>query len=50
MIVTKRLSNEEKGEGYGKRKVDVEPVVGRLKVVLDFTRMSVQWENNVNNE
>ncbi len=50
MIVTKRLSNEEKGEVHGKRKVDVGPVVGFLKVDLDLTRMSVQGENNVNNE
>lgn len=45
-----QLSNEETGEIYGKRKIDVEPVFGFLKANLCFTRMSVRGAENVENE
>src|SRR5699024_5468510 len=44
------LSNEETGEIYGKRKIDVEPVFGFLKANLGFTRMSVRGKPKVHNE
>src|SRR5699024_6997995 len=48
--VREKLSNEETGEIYGKRKIDVEPVFGFLKDNLGFTRMSVRGKSKVNNE
>ncbi|WP_404452804.1 IS1182 family transposase [Virgibacillus necropolis] len=44
------LSEEETGEIYGNRKIDVEPVFGFLKANLCFTRMSVRGEEKVENE
>ncbi len=44
------LSDEETGEIYGKRKVDVEPTFGFLKANLRFTRMSVRGKKQVKNE
>src|SRR5690625_557969 len=49
-IYREKLSNEETGEIYGKRKIDVEPVFGFLKAILGFTRMSVRGEAKVENE
>src|SRR5690625_5903188 len=48
--IREKLSNEETGEIYGKRKLDVEPVFGFLKAILGFTRMSVRGEAKVENE
>src|SRR5690625_4288155 len=48
--VREKLSNEETGEIYGKRKIDVEQVFGFLKANLGFTRMSVRGKSNVHNE
>src|SRR5690625_7313213 len=48
--IREKLSNEETGEIYGKRKIDVEPDVGLLKAILGFTRMSVRGEAKVENE
>src|SRR5690625_6299194 len=48
--IREKLSNEETGEIYGKRKIDVEPVFGFLKAILGFTRMSVRGEAKVENE
>src|SRR5699024_2157916 len=48
--VREKLSNEETGEIYGKRKIDVEPVIGYLKANLDVTRMSVRVKHNVHKE
>src|SRR5699024_11940283 len=48
--VREKLSNEETGEIYGKRKIDVEPVFGFLKANLGFTRMSVRGKPKVHNE
>ncbi len=45
-----QLSEEETGEIYGRRKIDVEPVFGFLKANLRFTRMSVRGQDNVENE
>jgi hypothetical protein len=44
------LSDEETGEIYGKRKIDVEPTFGFLKANLRFTRMSVRGKEQVKNE
>src|SRR5699024_8065350 len=48
--IREKLSNEETGEIYGKRKIDVEPFFGFLKANLGFTRMSVRGKSNVHNE
>src|SRR5699024_10186345 len=48
--VREKLSNEETGEIYGKRKIDVEPVFGFLKANLGFTRISVRGKPKVHNE
>src|SRR5699024_7692343 len=48
--VREKLSNEETGEIYGKRKIDVELVFGFLKANLGFTRMSVRGKPKVHNE
>src|SRR5690625_3245810 len=48
--VREKHSNEETGELYGKRKIDVEPVFGFLKANLGFTRMSVRGKPKVHNE
>src|SRR5690625_1868476 len=48
--IREKLSNEEAGEIYGKRKIDVEPFFGFLKANLGFTRMSVRGNSNVHNE
>lgn len=46
----RQLSDEETGEIYGKRKIDVEPVFGFLKANLRFTRFSVRGKEKVENE
>src|SRR5699024_457546 len=43
-------SNETTGEIYGKRKVDVDPVVGFLKANLGFARFSVRSKQKVEQE
>src|SRR5699024_1134617 len=48
--IREKLSNEETGEIYGKRKIDVEPFFGFLKANLGFTRMSVRGKSKVHNE
>ena len=48
--IRQKLSNEETGEVYGKRKIDVEPFFGFLKANLGFTRMSVRGKPQVHNE
>src|SRR5690625_5211287 len=48
--VREKLSNEETGEIYGRRKIDVVTVFGFLKANLGFTRMSVRGNHNVHNE
>src|SRR5699024_1907095 len=48
--VREKLSNEETGEIYGKRKIDVEPVFGFLKVKFTFTRTSAIGKANVDKE
>ncbi|WP_339215136.1 IS1182 family transposase [Ornithinibacillus sp. FSL M8-0202] len=48
--IREQLSNQETGEIYGKRKIDVEPVFGFLKANLRFTRMSVRGKSKVENE
>jgi len=40
-----KFSDEETGKVYGKRKIDVEPVFGFLKVILDYTRFSLRGKN-----
>lgn len=45
-----QLSEEETGEIYGKRKIEVEPVFGFLKANLHFTRFSVRGTKKVENE
>src|SRR5699024_3028242 len=48
--IREKLSNEETGEIYGKRKIDVEPFFGILKANLGLTRMSVRGKSKVHNE
>jgi len=48
--IRQQLSEEETGEIYGKRKIDVEPVFGFLKANLCFTRFSVRGKEKVENE
>lgn len=48
--VRTKLSDEQTGEIYRKRKIDVEPVFGFLKANLCFTRFSVRGKEKVNNE
>src|SRR5699024_8600346 len=48
--IREKLSNEETGEIYGKRKIDVEPFFGFLKANLNFSRMSVRGKFKVHNE
>src|SRR5699024_8160920 len=48
--VRTKLSDEKAGELYGKRKIDVEPAIGFLKVNLRFSRFSVTGKDNVTNE
>ncbi|MEJ8777170.1 IS1182 family transposase [Pseudogracilibacillus sp. ICA-222130] len=48
--IREKLSNEETGEIYGKRKIDVEPFFGFLKANLGLTRMSVRGKSQVHNE
>ncbi len=45
-----KLSEEETGEIYKKRKIDVEPVFGFLKANLSFSRFSVRGKSKVENE
>ncbi|BAM48387.1 IS1182 family transposase [Amphibacillus xylanus] len=45
-----KLSEEETGDIYKKRKIDVEPVFGFLKANLSFTRFSVRGKSKVENE
>ncbi|WP_237049325.1 IS1182 family transposase [Lentibacillus amyloliquefaciens] len=45
-----QLSEEETGEVYGRRKIDVEPVFGFLKANLRFPRFSVRGQEKVKNE
>ena len=48
--VRAKLSDEETGAIYRKRKIDVEPVFGFLKANLRFTRFSVRGKSKVANE
>lgn len=48
--VKEKLSDENTGLIYGKRKIDVEPVFGNLKANLGFTRLSVRGKEKVSNE
>src|SRR5699024_2722332 len=48
--IREKLSNEETGEIYGQRKIDVEPFFGFLKANLGFTRMNVRGRSQVHNE
>jgi len=48
--VREKLSKEETGEIYGKRKIDVEPIFGFLKANFGSTRMSVLGKPKVRNE
>jgi len=41
---------EEPSKIYGKRKNDIEPVFGFLKVILDYTRFSLRGKEHVENE
>src|SRR5699024_11607439 len=45
-----KLSEEETGDIYKKRKIDVEPVFGLLKANLSFSRFSVRGKSKVENE
>src|SRR5699024_9414398 len=45
-----KLSEEETGDIYKKRKIDVEPVFGFLKANLSFSRFSVRGKSKVENE
>src|SRR5690606_36547352 len=45
-----KLSEEETGKLYKKRKIDVEPVFGFLKANLSFSRFSVRRKSKVENE
>src|SRR5699024_10498275 len=45
-----KLSNEETGKIYGKRKIEVEPFYGLLKANLGITRMSVRGKSNGQNK
>jgi transposase len=45
-----KLSEEETGNIYKKRKIDVEPVFGFLKANLSFSRFSVRGKSKVENE
>src|SRR5690606_14455227 len=45
-----KLSEEETGKLYKKRKIDVEPVFGFLKANLSFSRFSVRGKSKVENE
>ena len=45
-----KFSDEEAGKVYGKRKNDVEPVFGFLKVILDYTRFSFRGKKREENE
>ena len=48
--VRNKLSEEEAGSIYNKRKIDVEPVFGFLKAILHFTRFTVRGIDKVRNE
>ena len=48
--VRAKLSDEETGAIYRKRKIDVEPVFGFLKANLRFTRFCVRGKSKVKNE
>jgi transposase len=45
-----RLSTKETGKIYARRKIDVEPVFGRMKACLHFTRFSVRGLTKVKRE
>lgn len=45
-----QLSSPELGKVYAQRKIDVEPVFGRMKAYLGFTRFSVRGIEKVKNE
>src|SRR5699024_7634472 len=45
-----KLSEEETGDIYKKRKIDVEPVFGFLKANLSFSRFSDRGKSKVENE
>ncbi|WP_338041140.1 IS1182 family transposase [Macrococcus brunensis] len=45
-----KLSDQETGNIYARRKIDVEPVFGYLKAILGFTRMSVRGTAKVKKE
>ena len=45
-----KFSGDETGKVYGKRKNDIEPVVGLLKAILAYTRFSLRGKERVENE
>lgn len=45
-----RLSTKETGKIYAQRKIDVEPVFGRMKAYLHFNRFSVRGLTKVKRE
>ena len=45
-----KFSDEETDKVFGKRKIDVEPVFGFLKAILDYTRFSLRGKEHVENE
>ena len=48
--IREKFSDEETGKVYGKRKNDVEPVFGFLKVILDYTRFSFRGKEREENK
>ena len=45
-----KLSDEETGAIYRKRKIDVEPFFGFLRANLGFTRLSLRDQSKAHNE
>src|SRR5699024_2432943 len=48
--MNQQLSEPETKKIYSQRKIDVEPVFGFMKAILDFTRMSVRGIDKVKRE
>ncbi len=48
--INQKLSEPETKKIYSQRKIDVEPVIGFMKAILGFTRMSVRGINKVKRE
>lgn len=44
------LSSPETGKIYGQRKIDVEPIFGKMKACLHFNRFSLRGSDKVNKE